>query len=455
MRISAMFMVALLVASCSKKVEIIDGKNYQGKITSSRGTNLLDLTLHRESGVGAISSSLGLQNVAITISLLNEDSIDFSVAGYGVRYRGKFSGDGTEINGVWFQGAKSVPLIFSQQERLPESPMAATDISQEEVSIKVSPSIHLSGTLTKPKLSGQFPALILLGVAGHTDRDQSFGQYKSFKLLAERFTREGFVVLRCDDRGVGKSTGSLYESSYDDLLGDAEAMLAYLRQRTEVDTTKVGALGISEGAALTGLLAGKGHLDFGVLLSYPAMEGYKTIQQQIQDLGKVYEFNESQINLLLADFEKVNGLISAFDEPVLLQNAIKNYLTSSDPALKKLTKYLFVPEDIDEAARLYAGAWYKAQLDYDPATSLKGIRCPVLFLYGTNDPFVNPLHHLPILEKQLAQPRHPLTLVKKLDSVNHIFQDAATGSPLSYMSNGNEFSGKALEEIVSWLSRIK
>ena len=64
--------------------------------------------------------------------------------------------------------------------------------------------------------------------------------HKVFLLLADYLTRKGIVVLRVDDRGVGKSTGKFDDATTADLATDAEAGIAYLKTRSEVDLIRLG-----------------------------------------------------------------------------------------------------------------------------------------------------------------------------------------------------------------------
>ena len=54
-------------------------------------------------------------------------------------------------------------------------------------------------------------------------------------------------VLRADKRGVGKSTGDIEAATITDFATDAEAGVAYLKTRTEVDSHRIGLVGHSEG----------------------------------------------------------------------------------------------------------------------------------------------------------------------------------------------------------------
>ncbi len=92
-------------------------------------------------------------------------------------------------------------------------------------------------------------------------------------MLADALTRAGTVVLRVDDRGVGGSAGSVADATYDDLVGDIRAGLAFLRGRGEVDPARTGLVGHSEGGYLAPLVAQRAPYEVGftVLIAGPAV----------------------------------------------------------------------------------------------------------------------------------------------------------------------------------------
>lgn len=109
-----------------------------------------------------------------------------------------------------------------------------------------SDGLTIRGEIYHPSdLPGPFPALILCHgipakVKGPDDR--------GYPLLAERFCREGFLVLIFNFRGAGLSEGDF------DILGwarDLEKGLNTLYLRPEVDRKRVFLMGFSGGAAVS------------------------------------------------------------------------------------------------------------------------------------------------------------------------------------------------------------
>src|SRR5205823_1778954 len=87
---------------------------------------------------------------------------------------------------------------------------------------------------------GPFPTAVLITGSGPQDRDETLMGHKPFAVIADYLARHGIAVLRCDDRGVGKSTGDYGAATSADLATDANAAFAYLRTRSEVRKNAIG-----------------------------------------------------------------------------------------------------------------------------------------------------------------------------------------------------------------------
>jgi dienelactone hydrolase len=134
----------------------------------------------------------------------------------------------------------------------PGAPYAA-----ESVSIPVTEGVTLAGTLTLPREGAPFPSVVLVSGSGPQDRDcyAPIGDgWRPFREIADELSSRGVAVLRYDDRGVGSSTGDFAAGTERTEADDAEAAVAYLRGRPDVDARRVAVLGHSEGARVAMLV---------------------------------------------------------------------------------------------------------------------------------------------------------------------------------------------------------
>src|SRR6266496_1492267 len=130
----------------------------------------------------------------------------------------------------------------------------------EDVSIKSSPGVVLAGTLRTPTGhgSGPFPAVLLLGGSGP-------GWRGGLSPLMVRLLGDGIAVLEYDKRGNGRSTGEFVDS-LDNMEADATAALKYLRNRADIDGSRIALVGHSQGGAVAPAVAAQDHAIAGVVM---------------------------------------------------------------------------------------------------------------------------------------------------------------------------------------------
>lgn len=105
-------------------------------------------------------------------------------------------------------------------------------------------NVRLAGTFSCPDKEGVFPAVLLVAGSGPHDRN-----YKGlFSGIADYLTRNGFCVLRYDNRGAGQSTGDTQSTSDADQSDDCLAALDFLSTQKETNADKISIIGHMDGA---------------------------------------------------------------------------------------------------------------------------------------------------------------------------------------------------------------
>src|SRR6267142_6615271 len=129
---------------------------------------------------------------------------------------------------------------------------ARTEAAPETVTFR-NGGIEFTGTLELPDGPAPYPAIVLLTGSDPSPRDAPF-----FEDLRRRFTERGFAALSFDKRGVGDSGGKYEETpDFDVAAGDGLAAVQLLRGRPDIDSTRVGVWGVSQGGWLALLMAAK------------------------------------------------------------------------------------------------------------------------------------------------------------------------------------------------------
>jgi pimeloyl-ACP methyl ester carboxylesterase len=109
------------------------------------------------------------------------------------------------------------------------------------------------GMLHLPAVNRPCPTVILLhGITG----DKS-SPHRLFVHTARALAARGIAALRFDMRGSGESEGEFQDITLAGEASDAQAALEWLIARPEIDSARVGVLGLSLGGMVASMLAGR------------------------------------------------------------------------------------------------------------------------------------------------------------------------------------------------------
>ena len=253
----------------------------------------------------------------------------------------------------------------------------------------------LAGTLTLPKGASKKPvgAIVTVTGSGAQDRDENIGLpgFRPFRQLADSLARRGIAVLRMDDRGTGSSGGSFKGSTSADFAEDIRAGLAYLRTRPEIRADRLGVMGHSEGAIIAPMVADK----------EPTLRAI----------------------VLLAGIAKPGRTVLYFQ----LKNGIEHN-TKLTPEARE-TQIAGIDKRID--AMMAADPWMKFFLTYEPATTMRRVKTPVLILTGSRDQQAVPAE-VALMEAAFKESGNKDVTAKVLPDVNHLFVQDTDGFPQNY-----------------------
>lgn len=171
----------------------------------------------------------------------------------------------------------------------PASPPAYIDHERfHEVDVRVgSPPYVLGGTLTLPRGSGPFPAVLLVHGSGPNDRNASVGATKIFRDLAHGLASAGIAVLRYDKRTYTYRDQLTNHITLDEeSVDDAVAAVELLGARPEIDPARIFVIGHSLGGLLAPEIALRAGGVAGIaLLSPPGRAPWEIVREQMRYLG--------------------------------------------------------------------------------------------------------------------------------------------------------------------------
>lgn len=423
--------------------------------TLKAGGTSLRLVLHiAKGGNGGLKTTFdsvdqGANGIPVTSTTLQNSTLKLAVDAIHATYEGKVNADATSITGTWTQG-QPFPLDFqrgtkdtAQLERLrPQNPVKPYPYREEDVAYNnKTQGIHLAAALTIPQGKGPFPAVVLITGSGPQDRDESLMGHRPFLVLADYLTRRGIEVLRADDRGVGKSSGNFSKATTADFATDAEAGLAYLKTRPEVNPHKLGLIGHSEGGVIAAMVAARNpDVAFIVMMAGPGVQGDELLPAQAAAIQEANGKSREEAEKIANEEREILHLAEHEKDDAVLEKKIREISGSKipDAQLKAQIHQLRSP-------------WFQYFLKYDPATALRKVTCPVLAIDGAKDRQVLPQQNLPAIRKALEAAGNTHFEVEELPGLNHLFQTAKTGSPSEYAEIEETIYPVALERISNWI----
>jgi len=376
-------------------------------------------------------------------------------------FEGTLKEGGKTIEGEWKQAGSVFSLVLNQIKEAPDTrreqdPVKPYPYAEEEVTYENNEAgIKLAGTLTFPESEGPFPAVILITGSGPQNRNEEILGHRPFLVLSDYLTRQGIAVLRVDDRGIGGSTGNFSQATTEDFAGDVLAGVEYLKSRKEIDSSKIGLIGHSEGGIIAPLVAVKSpDVSFIVLMAGTGVTGEKIILSQSELISRAEGANNETIarneiltkNLFSVVKEEQNN--TAASEK--LDRLIKTELANMSEENKQYSD--FSEANLEAQVQSLLSPWMRFFLIYDPKPTLMKVKCPVLAINGEKDLQVPPEENLRIIEEALKTGGNEDYTVQELPGLNHLFQKAQTGSPSEYAKIEETISPDALKLIGDWIS---
>mgnify|MGYP001615961299 FL=1 len=381
--------------------------------------------------------------------------------------RGSFEGaldaSGDTLAGSWTQGM-SLPLAFTRGPapaiRRPQDPVRPFPYDEEEVVVEnAAAAVRLAGTLTKPRGPGPFPAALLITGSGPQNRDEELADHRPFLVLADHLTRHGLAVLRLDDRGVGRSTGTFAGATTRDFAGDARAAVEFLKRRGEVDRARIGLIGHSEGGIIAPMLAADSKdIAFVVLMAGPGLPGEWILVRQGELLNRAAGASESLVALNRAAQESTFAIVKAEQDTAAAARRIRALAGRLFAHVGGDQKQAgsAMQRQLEQQAGFVASAWFRFFLTYDPAPTLRKVKCPVLALNGSKDLQVPPAEDLAAIAGALEAGGNRDFKTVELPNLNHLFQTSATGSVAEYGTIEETIAPAALDTMTAWIeARVK
>lgn len=462
-----LFLLFLTLTTSAQQSQKQSAGLWEGKLNINSVSLRIVLKIFRNED-GLLSAMMdspdqSVENIPVTFVSLTEDSLNFEIASIMGEYHGRIEKDSMVAIGTWKQATLSLPLNLKKVEKLtevkrPQTPQRPFPYNEEEIVFEnKSANIQLAGTFTYPKESKKFPAVVLVTGSGAQDRDETIFQHKPFLVIADYLTRNGIAVLRYDDRGFGKSTGNFSASTSIDFATDALAAVEYLKTRNEVDQTKVGIAGHSEGGMIAPIAASSSDdVAFIILLAGPGMKGSDLLALQTELILRANGESEEQIDKSVKTNKAAYKIIVEQTDSSLAFKELEKLFDEQLDALteEERNKPEYSRSNFQQMARTILSPWFRFFLRFDPKPYLENLSIPVLALNGELDLQVPPKENLSGIRDALEAAGNINFKTIELPGLNHLFQSAKSGSPNEYSEIEETFSPDALKIMSDWIIEI-
>lgn len=450
-----LFLVFLLFQSCFGFSQSRTGV-WQGHLRFGSATLPFLIHLIQDDGVWRVtadSPKQGVKDIQGEVTM-KEDSLYIRLQG-GIEIAGTFVGEDT-IESIFKQSGVELPLKLIHERSLnksgivirrPQAPHPPYGYDTLDVSVLNSyDNISLAGTMTFPRKKGRYPAVVLLTGSGAQNRNEELFGHQPFKVLADYLTKQGIVVLRFDDRGVGQSGGVFETSTIENFSKDAISAIDFLKKQKQVDPKRIGVIGHSEGGLIAELLAGQRlpDLAFIVSLAGPSISIDKLLVEQLYAIGKASGMSTEKLakarEINRRNFAIVKGDLNTTDAyQALVQNMEIEIGSRQDNQLRKELMTMLSPA-------------YRYFVRIEPEKYLSKITIPMFAAFGSNDVQVPANVNLKSLFDLV--PNHPRTVLKEYEGLNHLFQTSKTGQVSEYSEIEETISEVVLKDMADWINKF-
>ncbi|KAB2810395.1 alpha/beta hydrolase family protein [Phaeocystidibacter luteus] len=263
------------------------------------------------------------------------------------------------------------------------------------------PTDSIFGILVSPIAdeSQTFPAILCLQGGGHVGLD-------NYTWEPRYFAEHGYVSLICDKAGVGRSVGSSNFRTQTFVQKGEEyiCLLDYMRALPQVDESKVGVHGMSEGGRMAVYLAAIApeKVSFAMSVSGP-IESY--MENQLYAIDKLYWYRgyESEIRNRVVRVWRMYYEQAARGE---IQQATVDSIRAVEDIL---THHIYLPS----ASTRLPSRPMRADIHFSVEEEIKRVNCPIFFQYGELDLLVDPVVSVELI------PESDLFTIVTYDGTDH------------------------------------
>ena len=406
----------------------------------------------------------GAKDLPVDEIVQEGQTLRFTARRIGLTYNGTLEAAGRVIRGEMKQGGATLPLNFERVDGVPslsrrQDPVKPYAYSEEEVRYRnAKDGVELAGTLTLPRGEGPHPAVVLITGSGAQDRDETIAGHRPFLVLADYLTRRGIAVLRSDDRGVGGSAAGAPHDTTETFAGDVLAGVALIKSRKDIDRSRIGVIGHSEGAVIAAIAATRSRdIAYVVMLAGMGQTGEEVIIGQTALMQRKLEISAPAMDATRISLQRMFAVLRSETDAAAAVARMKQVVDDQAATLPEPARQEFesVRKTLSAQLRMYTTAWFRYFIDYDPALHLRALKVPLLAVTGELDLQAPARENLARIEKAVRSSGNRRVTVREMPGLNHLMQTASTGLPAEYAAIEETIAPQVLELIAEWVKKLR
>jgi dipeptidyl aminopeptidase/acylaminoacyl peptidase len=299
------------------------------------------------------------------------------------------------MSGTFTEGRAKGSFVLTRS-LLPSAQIRTRDVTFRDK------DVTLSGTILLPATPGKHPAFVFLHGSGPEGRWANH-------YLAQKLAESGIVALIYDKRGVGQSTGDWQKSTFEALADDAVAGIRFLQSQSEVDATRVGIYGHSQGGTIAPLVGVQsGDLRFVIASAAGGIDPADVETYSVEN-------SVGMAKLRPAERDDVRSYVHALMD-VAYRGQNRAPLDAMAAKFKNRDWYFAAPPP-DNSYWLIS----KQMAAFNPAEFWRQIKAPVLLVYGAHDERVPPRESANAIQSALESGGNRNVTLKMYANADHTF----------------------------------
>ncbi len=304
------------------------------------------------------------------------------------------------------------------------APETATRIARALRSHFPSGDVSLFARLDLPDGKGPFPAIVLIGGSGESACTDHLS-------AGDFLATNGIAALTYDKRGTGRSGGD-FTSDFHVLAKDAVAAVEHLKARSDIDSTRIGLCGFSQGGWVAPLAASMSPNVSYVIVNYGMMESpaEEALMETLdlarergadeRSLVEIERLTVAAIDVIASDFkeweefEKLKKEYKKAEWREKIEGTPVEDMLKYPKFLAKLIGPVRAPEGLD---------WY-----YDSTDVLRSLEIPMVWLLAEMDESAPNRKTIPKLRKMIARGKpYELIVFPGADHSMLVFREGERG----------------------------